>query len=74
VLKYLPHLDRWQDLRTGLASAGMHGYVLDEIEVGARAASALDCERVEGSWLTIMMAFPRVLDGSTPRSGPPRTC
>lgn len=41
-LAYDRRLDRWIDLRAGLASSGMHDYIIDEIEYGARVAAALD--------------------------------
>ena len=39
---YDRRLDRWIDLRSGLAGNGMHDFVMDEVEYGARVAMALD--------------------------------
>lgn len=41
-MRYDRRLDRWIDLRAGLASSGMHDFVIDEIEIGARCAAAID--------------------------------
>lgn len=46
-LIYDPKTDRTYDLRSGLAGNGMHDFVVDEIELGARAAmmqSAAECD------------------------------
>lgn len=39
---YNRKLDRWIDLRVGLAGPGMHDYLMDEVEFGARVAQQLD--------------------------------
>lgn len=41
---YNRKLDRWVDLRGGHATNGYHQFVMDEIELGGRAAYLIDEE------------------------------
>lgn len=57
-LTYNRRLDRCIDLRGGLAGNGMHELILDEIELGCRAAHNLD-DPEQAFWVLDLYSIDR---------------